>query len=234
MAGNLQVTQSKGITGGALNPLTSQYVLVASATQMVDTTLATGGVLTALSVSWSLPGTSAGDILSFFMLAGQPMTIQSNGVGTIGVQTLTMTGTPTGGTFALGYQGQITAPIAYNAAASAVQSALRALSTIGGTNVTCSGGPFPGSAITATFSGSLVLSTVPLITYNLGGLTGGTPAMTIVNAAGTPQDVIQLSANIPYAWDSQNGYAYPLQGAITALYVTNVNAGRLQIGYATY
>jgi hypothetical protein len=167
------------------------------------------------------------------MVASQTMTIQTNGNGTVGIQTLTITGTPTGGTFALAWQGQITAPIAYNASAANVQTALRALSGIS-TNVTCTGGPLPGSAVTITFSGVLITATVPLLTFNIGGLTGGSPAMTIVNAANVPQDVIQLAAGIPFHWDSQGGIAYPLVGAVSAMYITNVNAGRLQIDYATY
>ncbi|MGZ3677032.1 MAG: P22 phage major capsid protein family protein [Ktedonobacterales bacterium] len=47
------------------------------------------------------------------------------------VQTLTINGTPTGGTFTLTYAGQTTAAIAYNASAAAVESALWALSSIG-------------------------------------------------------------------------------------------------------
>src|SRR5215217_5547460 len=56
-------------------------------------------------------------------------------------QTVTITGTPTGGTFTLTYAGATTAAIAYNAAAAAVTTALEALPNIGPGNVLTSGGP---------------------------------------------------------------------------------------------
>src|SRR5206468_2359075 len=52
--------------------------------------------------------------------------------------TLVMSDGPTGGTFTLTFSGQTTAPIAFNAAATDVQSALQALSSIGPGNVICS------------------------------------------------------------------------------------------------
>src|SRR5579864_9159015 len=52
------------------------------------------------------------------------------------VQTVSITGSPTGGTFTLSFGGHTTTGIAYNAAASAVQSALVALASIGSNNVT--------------------------------------------------------------------------------------------------
>ncbi|MBM4722531.1 hypothetical protein GS439_06765 [Rhodococcus hoagii] len=59
--------------------------------------------------------------------------------------TVTIGGSPTGGTFTLSVGGQTTAGIAYNATAAAVKSALEALSTVGtgDANVTGSaGGPY--------------------------------------------------------------------------------------------
>ncbi|MFW3477497.1 hypothetical protein [Streptomyces microflavus] len=46
------------------------------------------------------------------------------------VQTLTVTGGPTGGTFTITWSGQTTAAIAYNATAAVVQTALEALSNV--------------------------------------------------------------------------------------------------------
>lgn len=94
-------------------------------------------------------------------------------------QTVTVTGTPTGGTFTLTFSGQTTASIAYNAAASAVQSALEALSNIGTGNVACAGGPLPGSAVTVTFTGELASTNVAQMTAT-GSFTGGTsPAVAV-------------------------------------------------------
>lgn len=55
------------------------------------------------------------------------------------VQSIAITGTPTGGTYTLTYAGQTTAAIPYSATAAQVRAALAALSSIGGTaNVFCS------------------------------------------------------------------------------------------------
>lgn len=96
------------------------------------------------------------------------------------VQTLTITGTPTGGTFKLSFRGQKTGTIAYNANAAAVQSALQALGTIGGGNVTCGGGTLPGTPVTITFAGALADQAVPTIVATDQAFTGGTaPAATV-------------------------------------------------------
>ncbi len=95
---------------------------------------------------------------------------------------LTIGGNPTGGTFTLSYGGQTTAGIAWNAAASAVQSALQALSSIGVGNVAVSGGYNSGFApYTIALTGSLANLTGGAlgIAANASGLTGGTPAATL-------------------------------------------------------
>lgn len=98
--------------------------------------------------------------------------------GTAEVQTVTINGTPTGGTFTLTYRGQTTTAINHNAASGAVQSALQALTTIGAGNVTVSGsaaGPY-----TVTFAGSLAATAAYLLTAS-SSLTGGTnPSVTVV------------------------------------------------------
>jgi hypothetical protein len=90
------------------------------------------------------------------------------------VQTLTITGTPTGGTFTVTFDGQTTAAIAYNADAATVEAALELLSTIGTGNVTCGGGALPGTPVTITFTNALAKRDVPLATADGSGLTGGT------------------------------------------------------------
>jgi hypothetical protein len=96
-------------------------------------------------------------------------------------QTVTITGTPTGGTFTLSYDGQTTAGIAYNANAAAVQSALEALSNIGVGDVTVSGGALPGTPVVVRFTGALERQDVDDMTANGAGLTGGSsPAVAVV------------------------------------------------------
>lgn len=95
--------------------------------------------------------------------------------GTSEVQTLTITGTPTGGTFKLEFRGQRTATIAFNAAAAAVVTALEALSTIGTGGVTATGTlATPTFEVVITFAGALAARAVPLITVVESALTGGT------------------------------------------------------------
>lgn len=106
-----------------------------------------------------------------------PMTadpIASLTTGTHEVQTVTITGTPTGGTFTLTYAGQVTAAIAYDATAAAVLSALEALSNIAVGDVVVTGGPGPGTPYVVTFGGALGAADVAQMTANGTGLTGGT------------------------------------------------------------
>lgn len=94
------------------------------------------------------------------------------------VQTVTITGGPTGGTFTLTWNGQTTAAIAYNATAAAVQSALEALSNIAPGDVTVTGSA--GGPYTVTFGGAQLGEDVAQMTASGAGLTGGTsPAVSI-------------------------------------------------------
>ncbi|MGW4114817.1 hypothetical protein ACWEFJ_28415 [Actinosynnema sp. NPDC004786] len=93
------------------------------------------------------------------------------------VQTLTLTGGPTGGTWTATYAGQTTAGIAHNASTAAVRSALEALSTIGTGNVTVTGTP---GAWVVEFTGALGGANLTQMTASGAGLTGGTsPAVTV-------------------------------------------------------
>jgi hypothetical protein len=94
--------------------------------------------------------------------------------GTSEVQTLAVTGTPTGGNFKLQFKGQRTAAIAHNAAAAAVVAALEALSNIGSGGVTATGGALPGTDVVITFAGARAARAQPLITVVESALTGGT------------------------------------------------------------
>ncbi len=90
------------------------------------------------------------------------------------VQTISSPSNPTGGTFTLSYGGQATAAIAYNAAASAVQSALEALTTIPAGSVACAGGALPVTPVTVTFQDELAAMDVALLVADASGLTGVT------------------------------------------------------------
>jgi hypothetical protein len=104
------------------------------------------------------------------------------GAGTNEVQTIAISGSPTGGTFSLTYGGQTTAPLAYNAATSAVQTALQGLSSIGASNVTVTG--TAGVSYVVTFVAALAATNVPNIVA-VGAFTGGTtPAVTVTATTG--------------------------------------------------
>lgn len=104
------------------------------------------------------------------------------------VQTLSITGNPTGGTFTITFDGETTGNIAFNATANDVKTALEALNNIDQVNV--SGGPLPGSSIAITFIGAHSGVNVSLMTTT-DSLTGGTaPASSIVET--TPGSGQQL------------------------------------------
>lgn len=102
------------------------------------------------------------------------------------VQTLTVTGTPTAGSFYLNFNGDIIGPVPYNATFGQIQTLINAAPQMGlaGTTpqVVVTGGPLPGTAIVFTFSGSLVAGlNQPLITVQNAALTGGAaPAAAVV------------------------------------------------------
>lgn len=100
----------------------------------------------------------------------------SSGSAVAEVQSVTITGTPTGGTFVLSFNGETTAPIAYNATNTTVDSALEALDNVGVGNVSVSGSA--GGPYTVTFVSGL--GNVPQMTADGSALTGGTaPAVAV-------------------------------------------------------
>jgi hypothetical protein len=113
---------------------------------------------------------------------------------------------PTGGTFTVtldmmpgGVSSPVTsAPIAYNATAAAVQTALTGMSNIGAGNVTCTGGPLPGTPVVATFGGTLADEWIPEMTIDPASLT---PAGASVVVAHTTEGTPALSL-----YDAQPGW----------------------------
>ncbi|HEU4913071.1 MAG TPA: hypothetical protein VFV76_14370 [Actinomycetes bacterium] len=112
--------------------------------------------------------------------------------GTNEVQTVTITGTPTGGTFTLSAFGETTGAIAYNATNATVQTALLTLSAFDTGDVVVTGGPGPGTPYTLTFGGRYTTQDVPQVTA-VGSFTGGTaPAVAGATTTGgvrTPKTV---------------------------------------------
>jgi hypothetical protein len=99
------------------------------------------------------------------------------------VQTLSITGTaPTSGQFVISFNGQLTSAIPYNATTAQVQAALQALPNVGSGNVTCTGGPLPGTAVVCTFAGTLANLPEPLMTTQSSTLNTGTAAIAMTTA----------------------------------------------------
>lgn len=127
--------------------------------------------------------------------------------GTNAGQTVTVTGTPTGGTFKLAFRGRRTATINHNANAATVQGILEDLSTIGEGNVTATGTLSGGMLI--TFGGVLGKLSLPLLTLAENNLTGGTtPTATITNTTpGVTATARGMEAG-RMAFDSETGLGY--------------------------
>ncbi len=109
------------------------------------------------------------------------MQVKAQGPIIDNLQTVTIGGGATGGTFTLSYKGQTTANITYSAAltSATVNTAFQLLSTVG-SNCTVTGGA--GGPYTFTFSGALATDMSPVGVTNT-GLTGGTPTVTSVAQA---------------------------------------------------
>lgn len=126
---------------------------------------------------------------------------QGTGSNVNAIQTLTMTGGPAGGTFTLTYNGQTTAPIAYNASAAVVQAALVLLPNIGAGNVVCAGGALPSTPVTCQFEVLLGNQPITLMSANYTALTGGTtPALTPTTSqvGQTAETIIGVFDNLEY------------------------------------
>lgn len=109
-------------------------------------------------------------------------------------QTVTITGSPTGGTFTLTFNGQTTAAIAYNASAATIDTRLEALSNVGAGNITVGGSP--GGPWVVSFAAAMGGADQPQMTAT-SSLTGGTtPAVTVTTTRpGTLGAGVQLVAN---------------------------------------
>jgi hypothetical protein len=99
---------------------------------------------------------------------------------------MTESGTISGGTYTLTFNGQTTTAIAYNAGPAVIQAALEALSNIVPGDIIVTS---PGSAgvdtvvVTITFYGNLS-GNVAQITATTTGLTGSTPGITMATGTG--------------------------------------------------
>lgn len=89
------------------------------------------------------------------------------------IQSFIKSGTVSGGSCTLTYSAQTTGAIPYNATADNVYGALVALTNIGANDIVVSGGPWPSTAITVEFTGTLAGTNVAAITVDNTNITGG-------------------------------------------------------------
>ncbi|MCX2931407.1 hypothetical protein ORI20_14070 [Mycobacterium sp. CVI_P3] len=108
------------------------------------------------------------------------------------VQTITLSGTPTG-TYPVRFKGSAwSSPIAPNASSSSLKSILEALSTIGSGNVNVAG--TAGGPYTVTFQGALANTPVPTLEVDNTDLSGGAAAVSIATEGVAP---VKVTAKVP-------------------------------------
>ena len=141
------------------------------------------------------------------------------GAGTSEVQTLTIGGTPTGGTFKLAFDGQTTEPITWSATDATlvanIDAALEALTNIGTSGVTVADSTLTSGIgdATITFGGNLAKLAVNTITVANNSLTGTAPTLAVVET--TP------------------GVTATFRGAKIGALVTDTTNGKLYINTGT-
>lgn len=143
-------------------------------------------------------------------IAAGTLTIQFEGTGytatspTNEVQTVQISGTPTGGTFTISWDcpyrsTQTTAAIAYNATAATIQAALRLLPGLESVVVANTAGAPPDQTVSVTFHGCV--GNVAQLT-STSSMTGGTPVIThATTTAGVEGEKISLGPTaLPITW----------------------------------
>ena len=183
--GNVTLTNATDITTGVATLVLTPAGGVGNLPFFAAGTPGLPPVFDALNVSTLPPGSSATGSLTTISSggAGVPSHYTLNlgipagvaGASLTTVQTVTLIGSASAGSFTLTYNGYTTAAINYNAAASAVSSALQALTSIGTGGVSVVGGT--GGPWTVTFVNPSGVG-VPLMTANSSGLTGAYVSVT--------------------------------------------------------
>jgi hypothetical protein len=134
--------------------------------------------------------------------------------GTSEVQTLTLGGTPTGGTFRLKFDGFVTDNITWSATNNTlrdnVDAALEALPNIGTGGVTTAVGTMTAGigTLTITFAGNLAARAVNTITVDNNSLTGTSPTVAVTETTPGVDPSGFGAAKGAALVDTTNGIAY--------------------------
>ena len=149
-------------------------------------------------------------------IAGAPVN------GTDEVQTLTIGGTPTGGTFKLKFEGFITAAITWSATNNTlianINTALQALASLGASEITAAAGSLSSGigTITLTFGGNRGKQAVGLITVDTNSLTGTNPTLAIAETTPGVDASYRGAPKGQMLLDTTNGVYYVNAGTATA------------------
>lgn len=143
-----------------------------------------------------------------FISAGAPS------AGTSEIQTLTIGGTPTSGTFKLAFEGMTTAAITWTATDATlvanIDAALEALPGIGTGGVTAAAGTVSSGigTITLTFAGNRAKQAVPLISVADNSLAGTSPTLAVTETTPGVDAAGRGAGKGALAVDTTNGKLY--------------------------
>jgi uncharacterized repeat protein (TIGR01451 family) len=158
--------------------------------------------------AWTIDvGSALPTITDMVNLDGYSQKSLTGSQGVDAVETLTLGGTVTGGTFTLTFDAETTAPLPFNATADQVSAALQALPRIGAGNVAVaadsSNHPINQGVLTVTFVGGLQHTAVEPITGDPGGLTGVNPTVdaTLVTQ-GVNQNILSTQNKLPIGFNA--------------------------------
>lgn len=167
------------IAYGASTAAVKSAIEAAFTTVITVTVSGTGTFVDPYVVTFTDPGSAnlsemTGDGASLTGGSGACFEVTSHIVGVNEVQTITMDPSVSGGTFVLGYNGDLTGDIAYDASSAVIEAALAALDSIGtptSPNVSVTGSA--GGPWSVEFIGSLGKRDTILLGFNDDNLTGG-------------------------------------------------------------
>lgn len=145
---------------------------------------------------------SAGSTLNL-----QVWTVYTGDTGTGEVQTLSISGSPVSGTFALSYGGYVTDMLDFDSTAGEIETALESLPGIAAVDVSCSGGPLPGSDIVITFAAALGGEDLPEIVVKFATVAetvkgGGKPVVDIATTQTILSVITLQESEGPNDWNT--------------------------------
>lgn len=143
-------------------------------------------------------------------------------------QLITKSGTVSGGTFTITYDGQTTSAIAYNASNATVLAALEALSNLAPGDILLEGGPVNTTPLRIIFQGTLKGTNVAQVTVDSGSLTGGGTYVPSTSVAGGA--AITEIAQRPVSRMQLDIFVDDTFGAIGTTKVTQAYAGDIMVG----